>query len=426
MPLPFSRNIYVPMYPVADVTASLPAGATIVQSMEGMFAMVGGGGAGINTLTRMADGAAITVEGPPIDAKTYYRNVTPHVGFDPHSRSIMSKIVTPALTPAQWKRNNHDGKFLWPASWNSAGLIMDESIEFFFAYIGHWYGVVRIPTNKLNNTQPYNPTGPLIIQEVHTDLVYSQVDAPAYPWGAQAPSPFAIIPGATNSYHHWTWIFYQPAASAGQRASWYYAKGQVMRGYPDIVGGPAPGEGSAFLADSTIPITSECFEAAPAAAAPTSYGILSDVGPYRSYVFQGGAWGLDLSICCLDPSGTAIAPATGLPDHSGRPTWWQGGLTCAVPFDCQFGGVGNNYVPQFPVAFSFEGKTYELTSPGVMGAMCVINDNLAAIVKYPTPGANVLFQGGLSYGTYKRDTLNWKRSLTYGKRGPRVSGIYGF
>lgn len=144
---------------------------------------------------------------------------------------------------------------------------------------------------------------------------------------------------------------------------------------------------------------------------------LNDQGAFRNYTFQMYPWGAgSLAICATGGAGgSTIDPTTGLLNHQE-----------AFPpdFDIHIGSAWF-LTPQFPPDFVFQGVRYRLApGNGVCRIMTLLNGNCYAIAQYNQtgvggPAAHILFAGGVFRLLYLRqDTLNWKRSLTYGIRDP--------
>jgi hypothetical protein len=410
-----AQNVGVPvgMFPIADLTPNLPVGGGVQLTMDGNYAMYGSGS--ISTLVSMNDGSVVNLEVPYLG--TPYRNFIPFIGWDGSTfcgvTSLKPSGSRPNFGVANWPSGTHsyDPRFsnLWPPT---QGLIQDESISILTNTKGNnWTGVITNPTANLNPLQPHNLLGPLAYgasDSVSSGHGYEiETGGPAY----EGPANYAVI-GASVPGDEWGTVYYQPAYGVPVGSSSVYVLQEFTA--ESIPCKPDVGQLANPLCD-----TFEGFIAGSGGG--TSYGLFNDAGPFRNYTFQairGGPRGTQCAVCGIDQGGTSVDKDGGFTDHT---------LSIGpVPYDVQM-GRGGFYTPLFPPSFNLGGTTYSFgSSNGAIRAMAIIGQNIAAIVEYNLPvSSHILLAGGLDFFVTKFDTLNWKRSLTYGMQGPGIPGFFG-
>jgi hypothetical protein len=398
------------MYPLRDVTANFAGGGPILD-VSGLVAYGLVGGA-LGNATRLDTGALITFAAPFINS--YSRNTTPStlyvdgVGF---CGPIGTRSYLGGNIP-QFQQLNPAGGDARAMEWNNFPPIQAETISLISYNEGgdlgsNFTAMITVPTAQLNTPPdgPYNLDGPLMWAQGPANGFYLPAYAPIFETTPYTgPTAFAIIGGGAPGINFATFL-YSPTWSSGEGGVGVIQEPTYnsIKLEPDVNHLQFPG--LAFP---------ETFNPANGGT-----GLFSDMGAYRGYCFQFPNNG-SLSICGVDPGGTAL-------DDGGQVThpngWNGGGITDSVPYDIQY-GPGAFYTPEFPPVFTLAGgpTVYDMSGGGgVMRTLSMVNGNPTALVQVPTqsgPDAIVLFQGGFRVTILKPDTLNYKRSLTYGMAGP--------
>ena len=393
----------VAMFPIADVTPNLPVGSGVALTIDGNYAMLGSGGS-ISKVVSMNDASVINFERPFIG--NAYRNNIPAIGWNGVQFCGLYALKPPGTSRDQFLiADGKTGKYLYQPRFNNlwppdGGLIQDEAVDLMtLTLANNWTGVITSPTANLNPSQPHNLLGPIAFGA--NDTVGSPHGYEIDTGGPSYVRPeFVLVIGASVPGNEWGWLGYHPTYGVFKIQEFTGESIPVYTDTPKIMQ-PICNTLEGFVADPT----------------QNNFGTMGDAGPFRNYCFQ-SILGNDMAICGIDQGGTAVDKTTGQVNHS---------LSVGpVGFDVSW-GRGRYYQPLFPPTFTLDGTTYSFgASDGKIQAMSIVGQNIAAIVEYNDPvSSNILLAGGLALNITKFDTLNWKRSLTYGMRGPGIPGFFG-
>lgn len=359
--------MFIPLIPIADVSAFLPPADAVGISVDGSLAYdrIASPIANFYDIARQEPGSFAI----PADIFSNYRNYIYQIAINRPTQTILSEVgFGGPNNTRQFAVSAYDGSRtgVLPGLSNVYNNT-EKVLAAFFGLNNDIYGV--IPFSSTNNSSLlYDRLGNLVLTAL-------------WPGGAGynnltlvPPNCFVTLNGNPAVINLFTNTFYETFADFHPR-------------------------------DTTTAVF-------PLLTSLSAYNApLDSVGPTINYNFQNWRGRLSVGAVGDNGSGSSVNCLLGLTDPSQTPDY--------PGFDLQIGL--NLVVPTFPLAWSLKGTTYSFgtsypTDNGVLRALTIVGDDLYAIVRYnlPTP-SHLLLQGALiSLNLYRTGTLNWHRSMTYG------------
>lgn len=368
------------MTPIADVTATFPFGHFTVPTADG-FWIVDANAANISKAMRLYDQKIANFS--PALPLAYYRNSITKLIYDPRTDRFCGLTGGGGGNPNTWDIFNGSGSKLRGAYF-SGKTINTEVFDVAVPCGGKFFGIIETDSANLG-PQCYSDDGANL-----TNWLWQQ--SGGFTLGCILGENYLQLnyPGAGNQLVYWLCA-----------NDFYFGDfGFVPNPIPDFFGDFPLIKG---------PLQTDIKEAA------YSSQPWNDGTAFRNYTFQQTGDG-KIFIAAVGQSGTNLTPITGT-NTSGTD---YSAMSFPPPFDVALGG--SRYTPIFPKTFTFNGSPYDMGSAGqsVVRTMAMTGGMLFAVVSVNGPGATVIFASGFDIpfaeiGLFQYDTLNWKRSLVYGK-----------